>query len=204
MLWWVLVATLVAIAVGYSVYRRSEVAYWDGAVGNWIATLLGIVTGVPVALAIERRRVHAEQDAHQKSRQSAARNVLILLRQELVNGKGKVGERVALFQSVPVEPLVTSAWDAMRAAGTLHHVAAPYLIGPIAEAYRSIQVLAEIESTLLSVVYGVNVQFPDGENAATKIMRNAIAFHSPALAAIDTAIAVIDKELESLPAGEGP
>lgn len=204
MLWWVLPATLVAVALAYSVYRRSEVSYWDGAVGNWLATLLGIVTGVPVALAVERRRVAAERSAQQDSAALAGRNVLLLLRQELVSAKAKVGERMALAQSVPIEPLVTAAWEAMRAAGMLHHIAAPSLIGPIAEAYRLIQVLAETEGTLLRVVYGVNVQFPDGESAATKIMRNAVAFHFPALGAIQAAIGVIDKQLEGPSARDVP
>ena len=201
MLWWVLPATLVVVALGYSVYRRSEVSYWDGAVGNWLATLFGIVAGVPVALAFERRRLTAERSVQQDSATLAGRNVLLLLRQELVSAKAKMGERMALTQSVPIEPLVTAAWDAMRAANTLHHIAAPSLIGPIAEAYRLIQVLAETERTLLRIIYGVNVQFPDGENASTKIMRNAIAFHSPALDAIQAAIGVIDKQLEGLSPG---
>lgn len=58
---WALPAALVMFAIVYSYQRRFETTYWDGAVGNWLATLLGIVTGVPVALYLERNRAKSER-----------------------------------------------------------------------------------------------------------------------------------------------
>ena len=195
---WAVPAALVVFAIAYSFYRRSETSYWDGAVGNWLATLLGIITGVPVALYLERNRAKSEQVEQQRVDRLIRRDVLTLLRAELIDAQAKIAQRTALGSSIPVEPLKTSAWEAMQATGSLRYVAELSLISVLSEAYRLVQILAGIEHTLHRTIYGINVQFPDGENAATKILRNAVAFHAPTLAALGQAIAVADSALASL------
>ena len=194
---WILPLALAALAFGYSFYRRSELSYWDGAVGNWLATLLGIVVGVPVALALERARAKSEKEEQVRADQRAHHDVLTLLRAELLVARQSIEYRTTLGTSVPVEPLRTSAWDAMKATANLRHVSAPSLISSLSEAYRLIEVLAQLEQMLHRTVYGVNVQFQDGENASTKILRNATSFHAPAIAAIAHALNAIESALAS-------
>ena len=200
MLRWVLPAALVVFAIVYSYQRRFETTYWDGAVGNWLATLLGIVTGVPVALYLERNRAKAERAERLKADQLEKRDVLTLIHAELLDARGKIAQRIALGASIPVEPLKTSAWEALAATGNLRHLAELPLLSAMSEAYRLIQVLASIEQTLHRTIYGINVQFPDGENAAEKIMRNAVSFHGPVLAAVGTAVSVAESVLVSITA----
>lgn len=195
---WVLPLALAALAFGYSFYRRTELSYWDGAVGNWLATLLGILVGVPVALALERARATSEKEEQQRSDQRVRHDVLTLLQSELLGAKQSIEYRTTLGASVPVEPLKTSAWDAMKATANLRYVSAPSLIGSLSEAYRLIDVLAQLEKLLHRTVYGVNVQFPDGENASTKILRNATSFHAPAIMAIGHALEAIEGALTSV------
>lgn len=194
---WVLPLALAALAFGYSFYRRTELSYWDGAVGNWLATLLGIVVGVPVALALERTRAKQEKEEQVRADQRVRKDVLTLLRAELLGAQQSIQYRTTLGTSVPVEPLNTSAWDAMKATANLRHVSAPSLIGSLSEAYRLIEFLAQLEQMLHRTVYGVNVQFQDGENASTKILRNATSYHAPATAAIDHALNEIEVALAS-------
>lgn len=198
---WAAPGVLLAIALAYSFYRRSELGFWDGAVGNWLATLLGIVTGVPVALAMERRRAEVQRVSEERSSQLIKGNVLRLLMDELGDVRAKIVERRKSIENIPIEPLHSSAWDAMRAAGNLRLIAEPPLIGPISEAYRLIHLISETEHLLLRIIYGVNVNFPDGENAAQKVLRNVQAFHTPALLAINRALTVVEQELKT---GESP
>ena len=194
---WAIPGVLMAMALAYSFYRRSEIGFWDGAVGNWLATLLGIVTGVPVALAMERRRAEVQRITEDRSSQLIRANVLSLLKDELVDARAKVEDRRQRTETIPIEPLQSSAWDAMRAAGNLRLIAEPPLIGPISEAYRLIHLISETEQLLLRILYGANVVFPDGENAAQKVLRNVHTFHSPALRAISQALAVVEQELKA-------
>ena len=200
MLRWVLPAALVVFAISYSYQRRLETTYWDGAVGNWLATLLGIVTGVPVALYLERNRAKAERAERLRADQLEKRDVLTLIHAELLDAQGKITLRIALGASVPVEPLKTSAWQVLAATGNLRHVAELPLLSSLSEAYRLVQVLAGIEQTLHRTIYGINVQFPDGESAAAKIMRNAVSFHASVLAAVGLAISVAESALVSVTA----
>ena len=197
---WVLPAALVVFAISYSYLRRLETTYWDGAVGNWLATLLGIVTGVPVALYLERNRAKAERAERLRADQLEKRDVLTLIHAELLDAQGKITLRIALGASVPVEPLKTSAWQVLAATGNLRHVAELPLLSSLSEAYRLVQVLAGIEQALHRTIYGINVQFPDGESAAAKIMRNAVSFHAPVLAAVGLAISVAESALASVTA----
>ena len=187
-------------AIVYSYQRRFETTYWDGAVGNWLATLLGIVTGVPVALFLERKRAKSERIERLKADQLEKRDVLTLIHSELLDAQGKIAQRIALEDSVPVEPLKTSAWEALAATGNLRHIAELPLLSALSDAYRLIQVLANIEQTFQRTIYGINVQFADGENAAVKIMRNAVSFHAPVLAAVGLAISVAESALVSVTA----
>lgn len=195
---WAFPVALVLIAIVYSYHWRFETTYWDGAVGNWLATLLGIITGVPVALYLERSRAKSERAERLRADQLEKRDVLTLIHAELIDAQSKIAQRIALGSSIPVEPLKTSAWEALAATGNLRHVAELPLLSALSEAYRLVQVLAGIEQTLHRTIYGINVQFPDGENAATKILHNAVSFHGPVLAAVRQALSVTESSLASI------
>lgn len=190
---WVLPVLLGTIAIAYSFYRRAELPYWDGAIGNWVATLLGIVTGVPVALHLERRRAEGDQRLRQGEERKLRNDVAILLQQELSEAKQNITTRAAMTESLPIEPLKMSNWEAMKSTGNLRHISEPALISAVSDAYRLLQCLAETEKAVLAAIHGINVQFGDGEFAAVKLMRNARNFHVPAMSSVDRAL----QQLES-------
>ena len=45
---------LFLVPVIYSLFRIGSQNYWDGALGNWLATMLGVIGGIPIALEINR------------------------------------------------------------------------------------------------------------------------------------------------------
>ena len=60
--YWYVFAAFALAAIVYSLFITTDSqGYWDGAIGNWLATLLGIIAGVPIALAIERQRISREE-----------------------------------------------------------------------------------------------------------------------------------------------
>ena len=63
----------------YSFTQLDNPHYWEGAVGNWLATLLGIVVGVPVALHLERSRTSKDTQEKRKELARVRVNTLILL-----------------------------------------------------------------------------------------------------------------------------
>ena len=193
---WVLPIGLTVLAVVYSICRSGDVQYWDGAIGNWVATLLGIVTGVPVALYLERRRQDSEAAAKDKELSQIRSNTLLLLQGELSDAVSRVVSRMSMSNSIPIDPMKMSIWSALRDSGNLNHISEPNLISAIADAYRSIGVIADRERHIMNVIYGVNVTFPDGENAATKLLRESANFYPPALDEINKALGKIADSLK--------
>jgi hypothetical protein len=194
---WSVPSALAIPAICYSVYRGSEIQYWDGAVGNWLATLLGIVTGVPVALYLERTRSAAEVSAKAKEAERVRRDTLALLLGELTDAQQRVIARLPLKDSIPIDPMKLSIWNAMRDSGKLAHISDPTLLSCIADAYRFITILNDREKHTMTVIYGVNVTFPDGENAGQKLLRDTSSFHGPLLNQVTKAIEAITIALQS-------
>jgi hypothetical protein len=190
-------SALAVAAIGYSIYRGSEMQYWDGAVGNWLATLLGIVTGVPVALYLERRRSAAEVSAKAQEAKRVRRDTLTLILGELADAQSRVMTRLALKDSIPIDPMKMSIWNAMRDSGSLAHISDPTLLSCIADAYRLISILNDREKHTMTVIYGVNVTFPDGENAGQKLLKDTSSFHGPLLSQVAQAIEAITNALNS-------
>ena len=192
---WIVSSALAVLAIAYSFHRRGETQYWDGAIGNWLATLLGIISGVPVALFLERRRAKSELEEQRKRARRIRLDVLTLIRTELSDNAARLQVRSAMSDSVPLEPLKTSSWDAMRASGNLSHISEPALLGPISDAYRLLFVLADLEHHFKQVAYGVNVQFPDGDSAGTKLFRGLQGIQGPVFQALHSALLLVTSEM---------
>lgn len=199
---WALPISLAAMALAYSIYRRGELQYWDGAVGNWLATLLGIVTGVPVALFLERRRVASGTVEKQREVQRVRRDMLTLLHGELVDATKRLASRAALKTSVPIDPMKMSIWDVMRDSGNLTHISEPELISAIADAYRIIAIISSREKQIMQSVYAATVTFADGETAGMKLLRETADFYAPAVQSIEIALAAIFNALQNSREGQ--
>lgn len=195
--WWPL-AVLAVPALGYTLFRSDQLQYWDGAVGNLVATLLGIIAGVPVALHLERRR--AANDAEEKRSEEIRikREILTLLREELENNLSRLQHRASLDNAVIPDPLKMSIWEALRDSGSLKYISEPNLISDIADFYRLLMIINNREEHLIQLMYGAgaSISFPDGEIAPKKFLRMVNVFYSPALVSGQTARTSIDKALQ--------
>jgi signal transduction histidine kinase len=186
-------ALLALGAVAYSYGRRHNVQFWDGAVANWLATLLGIITGVPVAFFLERRRVESEARNRQAEVRRIRSDVLKLLSHELADAVQRLSIRLADAASVPLDPMKMSAWNALRDSGNLVHISEPELLGTIADAYRLLVVITDKEAHFIQIAYGVNVMFPDGENAGQKLNRDLSQFYGPAIHQVQLALTLVNE-----------
>ncbi|MCA3288008.1 MAG: hypothetical protein ING09_15790 [Roseomonas sp.] len=194
--WWLL-AVLAVSALGYIFVRTDQFQFWDGLVGNLVATLLGIIAGVPVALHLERRR--AANEAKEKKREEIRikKEMLTLLREELQDNSNRLQRRVDLKPSIPIEPLKMSSWVALRESGDLKYISEPNLISCIANFYRFLAIIQDREEHFMQCQYGAGnaVKFDDGEAAPQKILSIIFHFHSPALESFQVAFAAIEKAL---------
>lgn len=180
---WALPAILAVAVFFYTSLRFDQVQYWDGAIGNLAASLLGIIVGVPVALHLERRRVSTENAEVQRKENRLKIEILTLLFEELKDNLQRLQQRAALSDSFIPEPLKLSIWDALRNNGSLRYISEPSLMNIISNSYRFLMIINNREEYFIQSMYGVNgtIRFPDGESATQKIKKITEIFYLPAL-----------------------
>lgn len=93
--WAVLVALRVAPVI-YFVAHRNDAAFVGNAMGNWFATTVGILVGVPVGLEIGRRQHLAQERALAAARHAdelrQLRHLIYQLGIELLENEGQLDE----------------------------------------------------------------------------------------------------------------
>ncbi len=198
---WYFLFVVFLVAVAYGLTRAGNTAFLDGAVGNLLATLFGIVAGVPIALELEasQRREAGAESARQEA--ESARDTLTLLLSELEGCQARIREREAMGNDFPIDPLPDARWHVLRSAGMLRSIKSPELLAALADSYRLVEAIAGLERRITTMVFGVNVTFPDGETGSMKLLANAKRFHAPAAAQLERTILLVRIEVQRLAGG---
>jgi hypothetical protein len=192
---WVVAYVIATGVVVYAAVRAMEVQFWDGAVGNLLATLLGVIVGVPVALHLERRRQEHETAVSATAASRSTKTVVELLLKELQAVEGQMHFRIDGAESVPIEPLKVSTWETMRQSGHLSQISDARMLDLVSTAYHHIEVLRSLERATVGAIYGVNVIFQDGKNASTKLHEHSQRTYAAVTYAVQQAIDTLSSAL---------
>ena len=190
--YWILFSSLALVAVVYSFQQRSNQGYWDGAIGNWLATLLGIVAGVPIALAIERRRASREELEQSVRKRQQAIKISFLIRDELVHNSNGLAKRLRDRTKLPLLPFKSDLWRALSDSGEIKWIDNPPVLNDIASAFYYIGVVTAIEENCYEAVRGLNPRYEDGTLVSQRLLEDARYFDGDLSKAITTAIESIE------------
>jgi len=199
--YWLLFIALVMVAIGYSIYRGNSQAYWDGAVGNWLATLLGIIAGVPIALAIERQRAAGEEQQRIAEQRVRAIKVSFLIRDELAYDSNRLAERLKSTTTLPLLPFKNDLWRALSDSGEIRWIDNPPVLNEIASAYYYVGVVAAIEDKCYQAIRGINPRYDDGTLASQRLLEDARKFDAELSKSISAAITAIEEMVGAHGAG---
>jgi len=81
---WAIFIFVLLPSIIYSIFFSGP-NYYDGTIGNLLATVIGIVLGVPAAISIERWRDKMEQSQAKKDAETRRDKVVQLLIKELIH-----------------------------------------------------------------------------------------------------------------------
>ena len=191
--YWLAFAVFALAAIGYSFYRRDSQGYWDGAIGNWLATLLGIIAGVPIALAIERQKISREEQERAAEHRERAIKVSFLIRDELVYNSNRLAERLNNKVSLPLLPFKNDLWRALSDSGEIRWIDNPPILNKIASAYYYIGVVSAIEDKCYQAIRGINPRYEDGTLASQRLLEDARKFDAELSVNISAAIRAIEE-----------
>jgi hypothetical protein len=179
---WIVGPLLVVLLVWPVVYFTQPLhdrQFQDGTMGNRFATMVGVIAGIPVALALSRwqqqERDRKEREARQADAVERKRKTLGLIRQELVFNQDALHKR-ARYPSrggmtpshspprrvVLVDlPLKDELWQAISDGGELQWVDDLPLLDAISGAYYYVRAIASLEDRYLDIV-GASQPVPRG------------------------------------------
>ena len=138
---WVVFIVVLLAAISYSIFFSGP-GYFDGAIGNLLATIFGIVLGVPAAISIDRWRDRIEQSQEKRDAETRKNKVLQILLDELHHNKKVLSKRLEIEETkYPHPELKFTAWQAFSNGGEIKWIDDPVLLTHIANAYHFIQLL---------------------------------------------------------------
>lgn len=186
--------------------NSQDQSFLDGTMGNWFATIMGLIAGVPIGLWINQK----QQDLQEKERvifekkisDERKNRVLTLLRNELDTNRQFLNLLVEKQNEQPDIAILAGMknvlWKAFSDSGELHWVDNPSLIDKISNAYYNINQLIEYEHRYSDPYFNSAVSSSSGKGtfAGERTVKNVQALRPAALESINEAINSIDAELK--------
>lgn len=159
-LMWGLVSILVAVPIVYTLFFQNPGSYWDNLISNWLATMIGLGVGIPIALWLNRKQQASEERGRREEaiREEKDRKdkILSLLQEELRHNRNMLEERVKAREEglhVPFYRLKTTTWNTFSDGGELHWVRDLELLEIMSTAYCYIYELTRTENLFMQVQY---------------------------------------------------
>lgn len=206
-LFWFSIATALIPSI-YFFYHLDDKQFLDSAMGNWFATIVGVIIGIPIALEINRRQ-QSEQEKREELSQAEERakrkyKVLTLIREELRFNQQILDQLIEQQKTHPgiraITGLKDALWSALSNSGDLQWVDELDLLSSISNSYHMISALIHLERqyadpSFLMAVSRVNGTGPTYKYAGEKTVEVVISIRPDALAMIQQTINAIDEYL---------
>ena len=179
-------------------------SFLDSTMGNWFATMLGLIAGIPIAFWINQKQTEFQEkeriESEKQVSQERKHKILALLRNELDTNRQylnilieKQNEQSKITMLAGMKNVL---WRAFSDSGELHWIDDPTLIDGISTAYYNINALIDYESRYSDPYFNSSVSSSKSHTYAGENTVNNVKNLRPiALASISEAINSIDLEL---------
>jgi hypothetical protein len=206
---WLLCSLLVAIIpVAYFFSHWTDSQFLDNAMGNWFATVIGVMVGIPIALEINRRQQAAQEKKEREvqGQEETAHKAKIL---KLV-GKELEYNRAALLARQPnkdgetqrkvlVNRLKDELWNAFSDGGELQWIKDLELLDYVSTAYYHIRTIIYLEERYFEAVHFSGLQVRQEKYPKDYILEYLTNTDSAVIASIEKALVEIEKSLTAAP-----
>lgn len=192
----------------YFFYRLHDKQFLDSTMGNWFATIVGIIIGIPIALEINRRQQKTQERREQlvlgEEKGRRENKILILIKGELeVNRQileTLVEEQKTKPRTIVITGLKDALWTALSNSGDLQWVDELDLLSSISYSYYFIRALIHLEKQYDDPNFFLAVSLtsgtgPDHKYAGEKTVEKVLSIRPDALKLIDQSIKAIDNYL---------
>lgn len=173
---------------------------WEKILGHGlVATVIGVIVGIPVALWLNRRIKQKEDDQDYQRERMRERNTLNLIKEELEFSKQGLDLRKANLSHLCIQPLKTELWEAMSGSGALSLIESPELLNRITSAYYVLRIVRRMEEACYSATRTATVTFSDGRTGAAVTLADAQTFYELLENNMREALIAIDHRISQIP-----
>jgi len=212
---WLVVITIAILPFAYFLLRllgipvlaflpnSQDQSFLDSTMGNWFATMVGLIAGVPIGLWINQK----QQELQEKERNNIEKKInrerkikiLTLLRNELDINRQYL---FLLIEKQNDQPAVTIRagmknvlWKAFSDSGELQWINNPSLIDKISSAYYNINALIELEHQYSDPYFYMSISVGSKSTfAGAETVIKVKSLRPDALKMVNDAIGSIDVE----------
>jgi len=195
--YWLFFLILIFIPLKYSFHKGIDINYWDGAIGNWLATMAGIIGGIPIALEINRLIIRTTERKKLIEEKAKEKDLLLLLKEELHFNKDRLEKRNNNQGDLPLYPFKSDLWDAVSDSGEIRFIKNSGLLNRIASVYYIIKTVKKIEEQCYVASRSATVTFGNNVTAVQLLLTDARRFDVQNMANIQSAIRFINHELRT-------
>jgi hypothetical protein len=208
---WAIVVIAIIIFIGTPVWQAVplwfDTAFRLNFLGNWTATMLGALVGIPIALALSKWQ-QSEQDRTQRERleqDRAKRETFVLssLREELRVNRDILQQMVEDQKVTPTTASIVGlrdvTWRVLSETGELKWVDDMFALLCISEVYYYIDTLIFLEKQYMHPDFTMGVESKDGTlgYAGERVVLRVNKIRPEALKLVKDGIGLIDHKIGS-------
>lgn len=158
--------------------------------------MLGIIGGIPIAFEINKFFTRQEGKRKLKEAKGKNREILSLIKQELVFNLDRLKDRESDSNNLPPHPYQLDVWETFSDSGQISRIINSQVLNGIASAYSIIKIERFIEQNCYLAMRGA-FAFSGTERAMKLLLEDARRFDKQLRKNTEYAIREIDKELKS-------
>jgi hypothetical protein len=185
----------------------SDVAFRDGLMSNLLATTLGLIFGIPIALEISRLQQQTQDRNDRLARETEARHrkikILSLIREELDINRQMLEHVLGKQEETLTYKIILGhkdeIWQALSDSSELKWIDDPDILRPISWAYYHIKGVKRLENEYSNPGFHYSISSTDGTTyAGERIVKQVIKIRPNTLTAICEALDTIDQQLAAI------
>jgi hypothetical protein len=203
---WAIIILTIVISISTPLWQSvplwSIEAFRLSFLGNWAATMIGALVGIPISLILERwwqsEREHIEQKRSAKAQAAREAFVLNAIRDELQMNRDIIHQMLDEQEKrptiVPTKGMKDVSWRALSDSGELKWIDDLRVLLSISEAYFHIGALIYLERQYVDISSRENLMLNPGQDIA---VRRVHMIRPDALMRVKEAIKIIDLKIGS-------
>ncbi|HRQ42639.1 MAG TPA: hypothetical protein PLD25_32400 [Chloroflexota bacterium] len=209
---WAVVAIAAAIPTLYFFWKLTDLDFIDSAMGNWFATMIGVLVGILIALEIDRwqQEVQSKREKETQEAEELRRKIKILqlVKKELEYNYKSLKARREDNEPEPkrvvlAQKLKEELWNAFSDGGELEWIQDLQLLDDIADAYYHIRNVIYLEDKFFEAAHFAGMRIQQKKSPEENILDYLKQIDAQVMIAIENALKAIDRHLADVHHGMG-